>query len=136
MQKYRGMQGDSSRYRYTLILKIQLLPIDYGLWNTQTSSHLFSLLPSARSPKLQSSELSPKCHHAIIWKIHKYSLGCLELRWMASPTYADLNPTASTATTFAAAANTTSLVATKRHHRRPHSNGKATLFASLMATII
>jgi hypothetical protein len=115
----------------TLILKIQLLPIDYGLRNTQTCSHLFPLLPSARLPKLQSSELYPK-YRAIIWKIHKYSLGCLVPGWMASPTYANLDPTA---TSFAAA-NTTTLVAAKRHHRWLHSNGKATLFATLMVTII
>jgi hypothetical protein len=51
---------------------------------------------------------------------------------MASPTYANLGPSA---TSFAAA-NTAALVAAKRHHRQPHSNGKATLFASLMAKII
>ena len=55
-------------------LKIQLLPINYGHWSTKPSSRLFSLLPPAHSPKLQSSEPYPK-GHTIIWKIHKYSLG-------------------------------------------------------------
>jgi hypothetical protein len=51
---------------------------------------------------------------------------------MASPTYANLDPTAASF----AAANATTLVAAKRHHRRLHSDGKATLFATLMATVI
>jgi hypothetical protein len=49
---------------------------------------------------------------------------------MASPIYANLEPTASTANTASV------LAANHRHHHGRHSSAEALLFANLIATII
>lgn len=98
-------------------------------------ARLFSLLPPAHSPKLQSSEPYPK-RHTIIWKIHKYSLG-----WFSASLDGFTDLCKSRTHRFHhylfATANTASVLAAsqRRHHRR-HSSADALLYAKLIATII